>query len=303
MINNKPLWKIDKQGNLNYHLRMDQAGELYMPDTVWERPVVTFILMILCAILDYVVFQQLFAAILYDQVLIQRLSVLGCLIAFDVAPIYLGVQMKKHQQGFQIDWSTVYGLLTAFLLVCVGNLWLRITVRDILVPDSSASAFSVFSTAEESGSNSAALPYAIFSSFLPVATSLVSYGASYISANPLKARVKMLHVHQIQLEDAINQVNSILCEYEEDAELGARLLAEDDQMYLAAEKRTQELGFWYCDYVRERIKEHLGDPAATNELSKDVRQQLEKMLAAMPELPQFQPESAKPHVISTKEVA
>ena len=303
MINNKPLWKIDKQGNLNYHLRMDHAGELYTPDTIWERPVVTFILMILCAILDYVVFKQLFAVILYDQADIQKLSVLGCLIAFDVAPIYLGLLMKRHQQGFQIDWNTVYCLLIAFLLVCIGNLWLRITVKDILVPGSSASNTSVFNSIEGSGSKSEALPYAIFSSLLPFATSLVSYGASYISANPLKARVKKLHVHQIQLEDAINQVNSILQEYEEDAELGARLLAEDNQMYLAAEKRTQELGFWYGDYVRERIKEHLGDPAATNELSKDVRQQLEKMLATMPELPQFTPESTKPHVITTKEVA
>ena len=37
---------------------------------------------------------------------------------------------------------------------------------------------------------------------------------------------------------------------------------------------TREKAVTYCDYVRERIKEHLGDPASSNELSKDSRQKL-----------------------------
>ena len=305
MNKKKQLWNMDKQGNLNFHTRNDLVGSSYAPDSGWEKPVAAIIIMLICAALDFAVFKQLFAAILYDKKILQIVSVAGALIAFDLAPIYLGILMKKWKQGFRIDWITAFGLLAAFVLVCAGNVWLRITVKDILVPNSSAASFSVFSGTEETGSAPAALPYAIFSSFLPLATSLVSYGASFISANPLKARLRRLHEQQVELEDAVGQLDAIVREYEEDAELASRLTQEDDLMFLAANDRTTEFGYLYADYVRERIKEQLGDPAASNELSKDVRERLEQMLGKAPELPaqSEESESTNPHVFTTKEVA
>ena len=45
---------------------------------------------------------------------------------------------------------------------------------------------------------------------------------------------------------------------------------------------VSEIAVGYCDYVRERLKEHMGDPTATNELSKfeneDISKRLKKLM-------------------------
>ena len=316
-INKKSLWKMDKQGNLVFPTRSGQLKATYASTSIWEHPIMAIVIMAAAAVMDYAVFKQLFAALLYDRAWLQVVGVCACLVAFDLGPIYLGILVKRDRQGLKIDWFTVAGLVFAFLLVFAGNIWLRITVKDVLIPKNTTSASSLFS-AVGADSDQAALPYAIFSSLLPVATSFVSFVASCTAANPLLARIKRLHYQEVELEDRIVQVEAVLKEYNEDPDLYGRLMEEDDRMFETASTRANELGYLYVDYVRERIKEHLGDPAATNELSKDVRDRLESLLAALPdrrpELPE-QPEPPEPtgetsepdysntHLITTKEVA
>ena len=57
-----------------------------------------------------------------------------------------------------------------------------------------------------------------------------------------------------------------------------RLLKEDDQKYGNMLAMIRERTLLYCDYVRERLKEHLGDPASSNELSRDNREHLLMLL-------------------------
>lgn len=278
MRNRKSLWTMDKQGNLVFPLREAQLNGAYTPDSKWEHPYAAIIIMLVCGTLDYVVFKSTFSSILYDAVWLQRLSVIGFLVAFDLAPIYLGILVKKSSQGMKVSTFAVITLSTAFALALVGNVWLRITIKDILVPADSVSSTSIFSSSTSStDSNSAALPYAIVSSILPLATSIVSFVASYMSSNPLRDKLKKLREKQVELEDAIGQLEAVVEEYDEETDYKARLLDEDDSSYENAVRITQELGFMYADYVRERIKEHLGDAAATNELSKDCRDRLSKL--------------------------
>lgn len=281
MRKKEALWTLDQQGGLRFPLRERQIDSAYKPDSMWERPIAGIIVMLVCGTLDFVVFKQLFAAILYDQLLIQWLSVIGCLVAFDLAPVYLGVLLKKNSQGIRINMFAVIALSLSFIIVLIGNVWLRVTVKDILVPSDSAAAFSIFSASDSGGSNAAALPYAIFSSALPLATSVVSFIVSYMSTNPLMDRLKRLRARQVELENAIGQVEALLTEYDEDADLRSRLESEDEVMFNSAAAITYELGFLCADYVRERIKEHLGDAPAANELSKDCRDRLVTLLTAV----------------------
>lgn len=275
----KCLWSVDAQGGLTFPLRSRQLHDIYAADSGWERPVSAIVVMVICGILDFVVFKQLFAAILYDQVLVQWLSVVGCLVAFDLAPIYLGILAKKHSQGMRISLFAVALLTLSFLIVLAGNVWLRITVKDILVPPDSAADFSLFGSQETASESSpAALPYALFSSALPLATSIVSFIISYMSSDPLREKVRALHARQIELEDAEGQLEAILVEYEADPDLQARLTEADDAQYATALASADEKCFQYADYVRQRIKEHMGDAAATNVLSKDCREQLCRLL-------------------------
>ena len=275
MKKNCHLWQLDREGNLHFPIRSEQLPEHYRADSGWESPSAAIVVMLVCGLLDFVVFKQLFATMLYDYVLIQWLSIIGCLVAFDLAPIYMGILVRKKAQGYRTGTFVIALLLFAFLMVLAGNVALRIIQRNVLVPDLSSFSSSVLGPVENtSQENEVAYPYAIFSSMLPLATSIVSFAVSYISSDPLKARLRLLHREHIELEDAIGMLDSVLLEYEIDPDLKGRLLADDDYAYFKKLQMARERGLQYCDYVRERLKEHLGEASSTNELSKDIHGKL-----------------------------
>ncbi|MCR5826272.1 MAG: hypothetical protein K6G54_06880 [Oscillospiraceae bacterium] len=286
MLSNKNLWVVNRQGGLEFGLRRDLMEQEYHADSVWERPSAAIAVMLLCGTLDFVLFKQLFASFLYDHVLIQWFSITGLLVGYDLAPIYLGIYVRKRNQGFRVSTWLIGLLIFAFLLALSGNVWLRLELRDVVLPASSGSGTSLLGTVvqEEAAVNPAALPYAIFAAALPVVTSLVSFAISYITSNPLKGRLKTLNAAQVALEASAGQLEAILAEYEEDPDLTGRLTAEDDEQYETELGMTREQAVAYCDYVRQRIKERLGDPAASNELSKDSRQALQSLFERMEEV-------------------
>ena len=188
------LWSVNEQGGLEFSLRKQLAEKEYKAESTWEHPAAALIVMLVCATLDFVMFKQLFASFLYDQVLIQWFSIIGCLIGFDLAPIYLGILVRKRNQGYRVDPLLLGLLILAFALAITGNIWLRIVMKDLVLPAASSTGTSLFgAVTEEETSNPGALPYAIFSAALPIVTSLVSFGISYITSNPLKEKLKVLH--------------------------------------------------------------------------------------------------------------
>ena len=247
MNKKESLWKMDAQGGLVFPLRDRLLRNAYAPDSGWERPAAAILVMLVCAVLDFVVFKQLFAAILYDQLLIQWLSVVGCLVAFDLAPVYAGILWKKSRQGLKSDVFSLAALLGAFLLVLAGSVWLRITVKDVLVPPGTAAAFSIFGQSGTQGSDPAALPYAVFSGALPLATSAVSFIVSCMSSDPLGAGLKALRSRQVQLEAAIGQLRALLAEFDAEQDLQARLAREDEEAFRQTAVTIRELGFTCAD--------------------------------------------------------
>lgn len=273
-MNNAKLYKIDNQGHLKFPLRTEIVRNFGKADSIWEHPAVSIVIMVVCGLLDLVMFRQLFSSFLYDSKAVQILSIIAMLIGFDLAPILGGHVLKKRQQGLDSGgMAVVYGL--AFMLAFTWNIVLRIQVKDMVLPDLSSAMTSILGgTSEVDTTNSLALVYALFASALPVITSLVSFGASFQSSNPLGKQVKKLREEQIAIEDDIVEIEALLMEYEEDLDHFKRLLEEDEQKYQNMIEMLHEKMVFYCDYVRERLKEHLGNPTSSNELSKDNRTSL-----------------------------
>ena len=80
------------------------------------------------------------------------------------------------------------------------------------------------------------------------------------------------------IEDGIIETEAILSEYDSDRDYYNRLLEDDDEKYNQTIELIEEKAVYYSDYVKEKIKEKLGDAAANNELSKDTRGKLLKMI-------------------------
>ncbi len=273
--NKHTLYSIDPQGQLVFSRRKELAADFGKSDSIWEHPAASLIIMGLCALLDLIMFHQLFSSFLYDSLFVRILSIIAMLIGFDVAPIYLGIVLKKRSQGFRTDRTVQAVLVLAFLAALTANVVLRIAVKDLVLPDYSSASTSVMgSVSNEESRNDLALIYAVIVSLFPVITSLVSYAVSFHSSNPLKARIRKLKEEQVGLEDDIVELEAILTEYAGDEDYYERLLHEDMRKYESILAMIREKGYLYCHYVRECIKEHLGDPAATNELSKEIRGRL-----------------------------
>ncbi len=269
------LYYIDKQGHLQFSTSGILASDAESRESGWEHPAVSIVIMLICGVLDFVMFKQLFGSFLYDSVIIQMLSIIAMLIGFDLAPVYLGIVLKKRKQGINSSLMVAFMMIAAFLIAFIGNVVLRISVRDLVLPDySNAITSTIGGVAQSDTRSNLSYLYALFASSMPVITSLVSFGVSFQSSNPLMERVSRLKKQQVDLEESIAEIEAILQEYRADPDYYQRLLEQDQLQYESLVNLIHEKSVLYCHYTRERIKEHLGEPASNNELSKDNRSEL-----------------------------
>ena len=273
MLRNKePLWGRDGQGNLEFKTKKRVARLRTKPDTLWNHPVLLVVIIFLCAAVDFVCFQQLFDSFLMDARLIRWTAIIGMLLAFDFVPVYLGLNLRKRLQGYNVNKAMLVAMLAVTLLAFGVNVYLRIQFRDLVLPDLTASSSSIFgSLSTGTAVSSRALPYAIFASAIPLFTSLCSFTISYFMANPLRAEKLALDNEHNELADRIGQIEAILREYDANPDFHGRLTGDDNDRFGAMKQMIKEKRETYRDYVRERIKEHLGEAAANNELSKPLK--------------------------------
>lgn len=262
------LWKINRTGNLVFPDDERNLKCRFSPKSRFESETAVFIIMIVCCVLDVVMFTQLFNHLIFDSAVVRYGAVIGMLMPFDLAPIYFGMKLREKHQGYKVHNWMLVGLLAAFLAGIILYFWLRITLRDSALPMSTQKTLSFSSTPAEPASNPYAWIFAIFTGVMPLLTSMVSLWVSYSVSDPLKKELHALEKQRLHLEREYNQINSVLREYESDLTIHDRLLKEDEVKYSVVCNQVDRLASFYADYVRERIKEHLGEPAATNELSK-----------------------------------
>ncbi|MCR5608798.1 MAG: hypothetical protein K6G26_07010, partial [Lachnospiraceae bacterium] len=65
----------------------------YKSDTPMEKTAVPYIIMLLCATMDGAVFYSLFSLLSFDSPFILMVELAAFLFAFDVVPIYMGLQI------------------------------------------------------------------------------------------------------------------------------------------------------------------------------------------------------------------
>lgn len=271
-------WAMGKDGQIQFSTMDKAVKERFKADSKWEHPVMAVAVMLLCGTLDFIMFRQLFGSFLYDNVWIQWFSIIGLLIGFDAAPIYLGMAAKKRKQGINTSKVVTGVFLFAFIVAFVINVILRIAMKDQVLPDLEKMATSVFGDVSMGiPVNERALPYALFTAVLPLVTSLVSFGISFMTFNPLKQKLRKLREEQYLLEKDMDSIKAVLADYEQDRDFKERVMEDDDRNYRIARAMAKEKAMMYLDYVRERIAEHLGTPSAANAMVSTQREKLEEL--------------------------
>lgn len=308
------LISIDRNGEFVYHGLNSHISKKYRADTPLDKSFVPYLIMAFCAIVDASVFISLFKMISYDSPFMLGVQVAGCLFAFDVVPLYLGIQLRRIKQGLSKDRFIMWLALVVCILACVMNVILRLMTMKQMSPDLSSTTTSYFGTVvQESQTTSidaTAIALTIFGIILPVLTSVGSFFISYLTYNPLKVRKRLEEEMFAEKKDEIRRLDAILTEYDADTEFAEHLVQDDEGKFEEMKKMQRAVVISYCDYVRQRLKEHLATPTAINALSEEtcvaILARLDQELAALEktEVPKvYEGAGAKEKTMATNEVA
>lgn len=292
MNRNNSIFSRGRNGEFIYNGLNAHTSKKYKADTPLDKSFVPYLIMAFCAVVDASVFINLFKMISYDSPFMLGIEVAGFLFAFDVVPLYLGIQLRRLKQGISKDRFILWLALAVCVLACVMNVFLRITTIEQMSPDLSSASTSYFgAVAEETTSSDidpTAIALTVFGIGLPFLTSCGSFFISYLTYNPLKVKKRIAEEMLTDKTDEIRRIDAYISEYDADIDFAKNLRKDDEGKFIEMKKLQKALVLSYADYVRQRLKEHLGDPAATNALSEEtciaILDRLEQELAALDKL-------------------
>ena len=283
------LISFDHNGEFIYQRLNSNTSKKYRADTPLDNAFIPYLIMVFCAIVDASVFLSLFKMISYDSPFMLGVQVAGCLFAFDVVPVYFGIQLRRIKQGLSKDKFIMWLALTVCVLACAMNVVLRLMTMEQMSPDLSSATTSYFGTMIQDNQTSdvdvTTIALTIFGIVLPILTSVGSMFISYLTYNPLKVRKRLEEEMLAEKKDEIRRLDAILTEYDADTEFAEHLVQDDEGKFKEMKKMQRAMVISYCDYVRQRLKEHLAMPTAINVLSEetcvDILARLDQELAAL----------------------
>ena len=286
------LISIDRNGEFVYHGLNSHTSKKYKADTPMDKSFVPYLIMVLCGTIDAACFINLFKLISYDSPFLLTIQVAGFLFAFDVVPLYLGIQFRRIKQGISKDKFIMYMALVVCAMACVLNIVLRLMTMDQMAPDFSSATTSFIGTvaqetqeSEAAGVDPTALGLALVGIVIPFVTSLGSFFISYLTYNPLMVRKRNEEELLAEKKDEIRRLDAILFEYDADTEFAEHLIQDDEGKFGEMKKMQRALVVGYATYVRQRLKEHLANPTAINALSEEtcvaILERLDRELAAL----------------------
>lgn len=272
---NKEIYSVDrKTGEITNECLHHNNRKRFKADTPFDNSIVPYLIMAFCATVDGVVFYSLFSRISYDSPMMLGVEIAGFLFGFDIIPVFLGIQYKRLRQGITKDKFVLIMALIACGLAFAMNIVLRI----LTINQTSASSISIATSymgrmsqeTAESGIDATTIALTIFGMCIPVVTSVGSCLISYITYNPLQIQKQRIAEMMEDTRDEVRRFDAILDDYDAEPDFAENLEMEDEAKYQEMQMMHKAQVIGYCDYVRERLKEQLGNPTSNNVLSESV---------------------------------
>ncbi len=179
-----------------------------------------------CVAADFLVIRTMTNKLITESSVMVTCTALITALLLDVPMSILGnvlaqcaAGLRKRREGLIIMVIS----LAAFAGMFASYACLRISERDVIAAGATG-LIGLADSAEESRDN---LPVAIFMAFLPLFTSMTSFGLGLAYSHPRKERLSMLMKQRTDLQEQLTNVNAALAECADlDAEI---LLAEKDE--------------------------------------------------------------------------
>lgn len=273
--NNKAIYSVDTATGEIVNERLHHNNRMrFKSDTPFDNNIVPYLIMVLCAISDGVIFYGLFCRLSYESPVMLGVEISGFVFGYDVIPIFIGIQYKRLRQGITKDRFVLVMALVVCGLAFAMNIALRLMTIDLISPSTAGVATSYMGTVTQetadSGIDVTAIALTIFGMGIPVVTSLGSCLISFITYNPLGIKKQRIAEMMEDTRDEVRRFDAILDDYDAEPDFAENLEAEDEAKYQEMQKMHKAKVITYCDYVRERLKEQLGNPTSNNVLSESV---------------------------------
>lgn len=269
--NSKPIITLTGEGEILPGNVINTIEEKYKPDNPFFRAPVSYILMVLCCVIDLAFFKSLFETVSYDSPEMIPLEIAVLAFGADIVAAYAGVVAKQIRQGVRKGKGNLILLLLVPIISLIVNGLLRVSTMSIMAPDGyidpATKALTMTAIAA------------------PILTSVGNFAISFECYNPLAVKMKREEISIELLKDICRRFRAVITDYECDANFEERLQKIDEEKHINARKMLINDAFILNDYVRVKIMEYLGDPTATNILSKskceEIASKLESELKAM----------------------
>lgn len=253
-------YTIDDHGNLNFDTLKKVEQKENEENTIWQKQIVYLFLLILCFLADLISFTQLFSSFLYDSLFIRLVGITGFLIVFEGCSLYGGMYWKYKRQGYTVENMILLMLVSTFTLAVALNIILRIVTANIAFPDLTNNVTSVIgnNVTTQSTSSSNSIYYALLFAFIPVMSSCISFAVCCLITDPLKNEKRKYAQNKNMLKSDINAKTATLEEYSNEDAFKKNTMRMDSIEYHDQWQKILDQRKYYCDYVRAKLKEHLG---------------------------------------------
>lgn len=235
------------QDDLHKHTK-----EKYKVDSPFLWGPIPYLLMLVCVVIDVSFFRSLFLQISYDEPYMILLEVAGLAFAADIVAAYAGILAKKVRQGLSNDKMNLYLLLAVPIFALMINAVLRVTTMSLDSIDGSVHPENVALT--------------MIAIATPVFTSIGNFAIGFEGYNPLAKKMCREEMALDEAKDKSRRLKAIQAECEDFD--GERMQQMDQAHFLNAKKELLNDALQLYADVRVRLMEQLGDPSASNVLSK-----------------------------------
>jgi len=257
----------------SYTTRVGRENKLARADNLYSSSCIGFILTLAFIAIDSFCCYSCWNAAQTQSIPMNILMTVGCALTLDVPPMLCAYALSSYKQGL-LSKSKLLTImipsLASFALVIIGYFAFRIVTKNLIFDNATsgritnAVAQGADSTTQSSNSN---LFPAIYSGIIPLATSITSFIATYLTVNPIKDRIHKLRKAKITTEANISDLKMAIAEAEDVSSYSDYLIAREEDVYAHFLDELEAQKIVLKQIARVVIMEKLSNPDAVSELS------------------------------------
>lgn len=261
----------------DYSKRMEGIDKEHrVEDPWWATSKANLVLVPIFSIMDGMVLFSIFDACLTQSAAMGIVMAFGVAVVLNVLPLIIA--KFAHQTIYKTKRQAATMLVicaTGFFLIFGGTVLLRFAYSDMYETESQSmqlentvSNETTTETEMDEDAKNKSTAVVILLSLSPLVTSIIGFGIAFISDDEVRRRFEYHERRDIELDEAISDLEAAIETMNNDVERDIRL--DEDAMNAAIEEIITRADTLKA-LARHYLAEYLADPRATSKLSAEMR--------------------------------